>query len=210
MKYLKCFVNVILIVTLAAGLISCGGSKPDSGGPKVKAGALEKPAPVGNAKIDKFIGDVFSLLEEVQKMKESLAEINATLSDINNHPVGPLEWMKEDIMRSLAKAKDATKQLDPAALVEALKGKIYGMVDNAKKTKDGLDYIKTTAESLLQTLPEQPAEAKTLGMKAPKALKAIKATGAPLKAIPGEVKALATEAQNVLESCEKLLSSIGN
>jgi len=47
-------------------------------------------------------------------------------------------------------------------------------------------------------------------MKAPKALKAIKATGAPLKAIPGEVKALATEAQNVLESCEKLLSSIGN
>jgi hypothetical protein len=84
------------------------------------------------------------------------------------------------------------------------------MVDNAKKTKDGLDYIKTTAESLLQTLPELPAEAKTLGMKAPKALKAIKATGAPLKAIPGEVKALATEAQNVLESCEKLLSSIGN
>ena len=202
-------VFIIFSIILSSGLISCGGSKSGAG-PKVEAGALAKPAPTGNAKIDQFVDDAFGVLEEVEGMKKSLAEINATLKEINNHPVGPLEWMKEDIMRSLAKAKDATKQLDPAALVEALKGKIYGMVDNAKKTKDGLDYIKTTAESLLQTLPELPAEAKTLGMKAPKALKAIKATGAPLKAIPGEVKALATEAQNVLESCEKLLSSIGN
>jgi uncharacterized coiled-coil DUF342 family protein len=210
MKYLKCFVNVILIVTLAAGLISCSGSKPDDGGPNAKTGALVKPAKTGNAKIDGFVDETFSLLEEVQNMKEGLAEINATITEINNHPVGPFEWMKEDIMRSVAKAKDAAKQLDPDALVKALQGKIYGMVESAKKTKDGLENIQTTAKSLLKTLPELPAEAGSLGMKAPKALKAIKATGAPLKAIPEEVKALATEAQKVLENCDKLLKSIGN
>ena len=134
MKYLKCFMNVILTVTLAAGLISCGGSKP-GGGPQVEAGAPAKPAPTGNEKIDKFVDDVYSILDEVQEMKEGLEEINATLKGINNHPVGPLAWMKEDIMRSLAKAKDATKQLDPEALVEALKGKIYGMVESAKRQK---------------------------------------------------------------------------
>ena len=113
-------------------------------------------------------------------------------------------------MRSVAKAKDVAKQLDPDALVKALQGKIYGMVESAKKTKDGLENIQTTAKSLLKTLPELPAEAGSLGMKAPKALKAIKATGAPLKAIPEEVKALATEAQIVLDNCDKLLKSIGN
>jgi hypothetical protein len=51
------------------------------------------------------------------------------------------------------------------------------------------------SQVIVETLPELPAEAGSLGMKAPKALKAIKATGAPLKAIPEEVKALATEAQ---------------
>jgi uncharacterized coiled-coil DUF342 family protein len=210
MKYLKYSLNVILTIALAAGLISCSGSKPDDGGPNAKTGALVKPEKTGNAKIDGFVDETFSLLEEVQNMKEGLAEINATITEINNHPVGPFEWMKEDIMRSVAKAKDVAKQLDPDALVKALQGKIYGMVESAKKTKDGLENIQTTAKSLLKTLPELPAEAGSLGMKAPKALKAIKATGAPLKAIPEEVKALATEAQKVLENCDKLLKSIGN
>ena len=209
MKYLKYFMNVILTVALAAGLISCGGSKP-GGGPQVEAGALEKPAKTGNEKIDKFVEDSFSILDEVQEMKEGLAEINATLVEINKHPVGPLEWMKEDIMRSLAKAKDATKQLDPAAIVEALKGKIYGMVESAKKTKVGLDNVGKRVQSMLEILPELPSEAASMKFKAPKGLKAIKAAGGPLKAIPGEVKELATEAQKVLENCNKLLKSIGD
>jgi uncharacterized coiled-coil DUF342 family protein len=103
---------------------------------------LVKPAKTGNAKIDGFVDETFSLLEEVQNMKEGLAEINATITEINNHPVGPFEWMKEDIMRSVAKAKDAAKQLDPDALVKALQGKIYGMVESAKKTKDGLEIYR--------------------------------------------------------------------
>ena len=208
MKYLKHFVKVILTVTLAAGFISCGGSK-SGGGPQVEAGALVKPAKIGNEKIDKFVEDAFSILEEVQEMKEGLAEINATLKDINNHPVGPLEWMKEDIMRSLDKAKDATKQLDVDALIEALKGKIYGMVESAKNTKDGLDNVKIKVQSLLKVLPELPAEAASMKLKAPKGLKAIKSAGGPLKALPGEIKELAMEAKLVLENCNKLISSIG-
>ena len=208
MKYLKYFVNVILTVTLAAGLISCGGSKP-GGGPQVEAGALEKPAKTGNEKIDKFVEDSFSILDEVQEMKEGLSEINATLVEINKHPVGPLEWMKEDIMRSLAKAKDATKQLDVDALIEALKGKIYGMVESAKNTKVGLDNVGEKVQSLLKVLPELPAETASMKLKAPKGLKAIKSAGGPLKTLPGEIKTLATEAQLVLENCNKLISSIG-
>ena len=211
MKYLKYSLNVILTITLAAGLISCSGSKPDDGGPNAKTGALVKPATTGNAKIDGFVDETFSLLEEVQNMKEGLAEINATITEINNHPVGPFEWMKEDMARSLAKAKDGAKQLDPAAIIEALKGKIFGMVESAKKTKVGLDNILKRAQSMLEILPELPAEAKSMGFKgAPKALKAIKGTGGALKAIPGEAKELATEAQTVLENCNKLLKSIGN
>ena len=203
-------VLIIFSIILSSGLISCGGSKSGAG-PKVEAGALAKPAKTGNEKIDQFVDDAFGVLEEVEGMKKSLAEINATLKDINNHPVGPLEWMKEDIMRSLAKAKDATKQLDPAAIIEALKGKIFGMVESAKKTKVGLDNILKRAQSMLEILPELPAEAKSMGFKgAPKALKAIKGTGGALKAIPGEVKELAIEAQTVLENCNKLLKSIGN
>ena len=134
--YLKYLLNIILTVTLTAGLMSCGGSKPGgAGGPQGEVGAPVKPEPVGNEKIDKFVEDAFSILEELEEMKEGLAEINVTLVEINKHPVGPLEWMKEDIMRSLAKAKDATKQLDVDALIEALKGKIYGMVESAKNTK---------------------------------------------------------------------------
>jgi len=212
MMYLKYLLNIILTVTLTAGLMSCGGSKPGgAGGPQGEVGAPVKPEPVGNEKIDKFVEDAFSILEELEEMKEGLAEINVTLVEINKHPVGPLEWMKEDIMRSLAKAKDATKQLDPAAIIEALKGKIFGMVESAKKTKVGLDNILKRAQSMLEILPELPAEAKSMGFKgAPKALKAIKGTGGALKAIPGEVKELATEAQKVLENCNKLIKSIGN
>ena len=201
-------VFIIFSSILSSGLISCGGSKSGAG-PKVEAGALAKPASTGNAKIDQFVDDAFGVLEEVEGMKKSLAEINATLKEINNHPVGPLEWMKEDIMRSLAKAKDATKQLDVDALIEALKGKIYRMVESAKNTKVGLDNVGEKVQSLLKVLPELPAETASMKLKAPKGLKAIKSAGGPLKALPGEIKALATEAQLVLENCNKLISSIG-
>ena len=201
-------VFIIFSIILSSGLISCGGSKSGAG-PKVEAGALAKPASTGNAKIDQFVDDAFGVLEEVEGMKKSLAEINATLKEINNHPVGPLEWMKEDIMRSLAKAKDATKQLDVDALIEALKGKIYRMVESAKNTKVGLDNVGEKVQSLLKVLPELPAETASMKLKAPKGLKAIKSAGGPLKALPGEIKALATEAQLVLENCNKLISSIG-
>ena len=208
MKNLKYFLNIVLTVTLAAGIMSCGGSKP--AGPQAEAGAPVKPAPVGNEKIDKFVEDVFSILEELEEMKEGLEEINVTLVEINKHPVGPVEWMKEDLARSLAKAKDGAKQLDPDAIVEALKGKIFGMLESAKKTKVGLDNILKRAQSMLEILPELPSEAASMKLKAPKGLKAIKGTGGALKAIPGEAKALATEAQTVVENCNKLLKSIGN
>ena len=207
MKYL---LSTILTAVLAMGLISCSGSKPTgAGGPQAQAGAVAKPAKTGNEKIDKFVEDVFAILDQMQEMKEGLAEINVTLDEMNDHPVSPVEWMKEDMIKSLAKAKDGAKQLDPDAIVEALKGKIYGMVESAKQTKVGMDNVIKRAQSLMQILPQLPSETASLGFKAPKALKAIKATGAPLKAIPGEGKAIATEAQTVLDNCNKLLSSIG-
>ena len=62
MKYLKHFLNIILTVTLAAGLMSCGGSKPaGAGGPQAEAGVPGKPEPVDNEKIEKFVEDVFSI-----------------------------------------------------------------------------------------------------------------------------------------------------
>jgi hypothetical protein len=83
------------------------------------------------------------------------------------------------------------------------------MVESAKNTKVGLDNVGKKVQSLLKVLPELPAETASMKLKAPKGLKAIKSAGEPLKALPGEIKTLATEAQLVLENCNKLISSIG-
>ena len=58
------------------------------------------------------------------------------------------------------------------------------MIENVKATLKGVETIQANIKVLLKTLPELPAEAGSLGMKAPKALKSIKATGGMIKALP--------------------------
>ena len=197
--------NIITALLISTIFVGCGAK---TGGGGATPAIPEKPADTGNAKIDKFVSDAFAVLDEVQDMKKNLAELNTTLNDINNHPVGPIEWIKEDISKSLSKAKNA--QLDPQALMEALKGKIHGMIENVKATLKGVETIQANIKILLKTLPELPGEASSLGMKAPKALKSIKATGGMIKALPGELVSLAKEGQEVVKNCQTLISSIGN
>jgi len=194
--------NILTALLISTIFVGCAAKTAGGGG------APEKPKNTGNAKIDKFVSDAFAVYDEVQDMKKNLAELNTTLNDINNHPVGPIAWIKEDISKSVSKAKNS--QLNPQALKEALNGKITGMIGNVKATLKGVETIQANIKLLLKTLPELPAEASSLGFKAPKALNSIKATGGMIKALPGELVSLAKEAEAVVKNCQTLLSSIGN
>jgi len=204
MKYVT---SLVFAVTLVVGLMSCAGSKADKGA-KAEAGALVIPAKTGNEKIDGFVIDSFKMLEDVEKMKNNLAELNAALKKINSHPVGPLEWMKEELMKGVSQTKSSLKAgvlVDPTA---ALRKKLDGMLENVEETLNALEAMLNRTETLLTTFVELPAEAGKMGLKAPKALKAIKGAGGAIKAVPGELKEVGAEGKKVMDNIQKLLSSI--
>lgn len=75
---------------------------------------------------------------------------------------------------------------------------------------DDLKGIGSQAQALLSSATELPKTAKSLGLKAPKALKAIKATTDVLKNIPNEVKSIGDETKKVIEEVDQVLKNIQN
>ncbi|NQV16591.1 hypothetical protein HQ531_14105 [bacterium] len=216
MKNIISLARIAIVIALGIGLISCAGTKSDvetqseNGSPSPAEKTLDKPDATGNTKIDNFVEDGFKLLAEVQEMKKNFAEANETLNSINAHPIGPVDWMKDELASGVSNSKNSLSSgevVDPTA---AVKEKLSDLLNVSKETMSSLESLLSHTEALLKALPEMPAEAKTLGMKAPKALKAIKSTGNAIKAVPEELKAAGAEGELVIAGIEELLSSIGN
>ena len=76
----------------------------------------------------------------------------------------------------LLKGVSDAKNLDSFDVTNRLRKHLTGIVDNFKSLPDDVKAIGEKAVEVLKIAPGLPAEAKSLGMKAPKALKAIKKT----------------------------------
>jgi hypothetical protein len=105
-------------------------------------------------------------------------------------------------------------ELDPTKTLKNKLGKIndgiFGGKDKLVSIPNDLKDIGTQAQTLLSSAAELPAEAKSLGMKAPKALKAIKNTTGVLKNIPNEIISIGDEAKKVVDEIDQVLKNIQN
>jgi len=104
--------------------------------------------------------------------------------------------------------------LDPTKTLRTklgtIKDGVMGGKDKLASVPDDLKDIGSQAQALLSSATELPKAAKSLGMKAPKALKAIKATTGVLKNIPNEVKSIGDETKKVIEEVDQVLKTIQN
>ena len=104
--------------------------------------------------------------------------------------------------------------LDPTKTLRSklgtIKDGVMGGKDKLASVPDDLKDIGSQAQALLSSATELPKAAKSLGLKAPKALKAIKATTDVLKNIPNEVKSIGDETKKVIEEVDQVLKNIQN
>ena len=104
--------------------------------------------------------------------------------------------------------------LDPTKTLRSklgtIKDGVMGGKDKLASVPDDLKDIGSQAKTLLSSAAELPKAAKSLGLKAPKALKAIKATTDVLKNIPNEVKSIGDETKKVIEEVDQVLKNIQN
>jgi len=208
------------------------GSRSSSSGPSAtrngQGGKIERPADCGSAEIDNFKNAAFDLNDKIVELKEKLkgvsdglAESNEVLAAIGKHPDGALGWATAKVSKGTSKAVNSAQTINKETtgddlnpfqyLREELSTLKSGVVDGAAELKsvpDDLKAIGGQAKSLLASAGELPKAAKSLGMKAPKALKLIKATTGVLKNIPNEVAAIGDEAKKVLEEIDSLLKNI--
>ena len=102
--------------------------------------------------------------------------------------------------------------LDPTKTLRSklgtIKDGVMGGKDKLASVPDDLKDIGSQAKTLLSSAAELPKAAKSLGLKAPKALKAIKATTDVLKNIPNEVKSIGDETKKVIEEVDQVLKNI--
>ena len=103
-------------------------------------------------------------------------------------------------------------ELDPTKTLrtklDTINEGVLGGKDKLVSVPDDLKAIGGQAQSLMSSAAELPKAAKSLGMKAPKALKAIKATTDVLKNIPNEVKSIGDETKKVMEEIDQVLKNI--
>ncbi|MFL3006002.1 MAG: hypothetical protein ACJZ1R_07540 [Candidatus Neomarinimicrobiota bacterium] len=104
--------------------------------------------------------------------------------------------------------------LDPTKTLRTklgtIKDGVVGGKDKLTSVPDDLKDIGSQAQALLSSATELPKAAKSLGLKAPKALKAIKATTDVLKNVPNEVKSIGDETKKVIEEVDQVLKNIQN
>ena len=212
---------------LSIGIGTGKGKNKSNSGPSAKAskgGSILRPKSTGNSTIDAFVTDSYDLNDKIVDLKGTLKEVskglkesNAILSSINSHPDGPLGWASAELAkgtsRSVNNAKaDELGSVDPGQFLReelsTLKSGIVGGSTKLKSIPDDLKDIGNQAKSLLSSATALPNEAKSLGLKAPKALKAIKTTSGVLKNIPNQVTSIGSETKQVLSQIDAALTNI--
>ena len=208
--------------------LSIGPSAKTGGnGPSAKTGgsgaSSSKPGPTGSSEIDNFVTAAFDLNDKIVELKDKLqgisgdlAESNAVLEAIGNHPEGAIGWAKKELAKGVSSSSNALKGGDipdsPTKFIAnklgTLKSGVVSASTELQSIPEDLKSIGTQAQSLISSATQLPAAAKSLGMKAPKALKAIKKTTGVLKNIPTEVKSLGDESKKVMEEIDQVLKNI--
>ena len=189
-----------------------------------KGGSISRPKSTGNSTIDAFVTDSYDLNDKIVDLKGKLKEVskglkesNAILSSINSHPDGALGWASAELAKGTSRSVNNAKagklgSVDPGQFLrEELSTLKSGIVDGSTKLKsipDDLKDIGNQVKSLLSSASALPNEAKSLGLKAPKALKAIKTTSGVLKNIPNEVTSIGSETKQVLSQIDAALKNI--
>ena len=156
----------------------------------------------------------FGLIKESLTAPETLAELvkgtqpeQALVLTFNKKakekgvPTTSKEWIM-----SLNLELDPTKTL--RTKLDTINEGVLGGKDKLVSVPDDLKAIGGQAQSLMSSAAQLPKAAKSLGMKAPKALKAIKATTDVLKNIPNEVKSIGDETKKVMEEIDQVLKNI--
>lgn len=201
-------------------------AKPGSGG----KGGIKKPGPTGSSEIDDFVNSAFELNDNLLALKakldgvsNGLKESNEIISEIDNHPDGSLGWISNQLVKGTSKAVNNLKTLNISAgldglnpaqklrnVLQALKSGIVDGKDELKTIPNDLESLANDAKNLISSASSLPQAAKSLGMKAPKALVAIKDATNVLKNIPGEVSAVGNSAKEVAQEIEQFLQNIEN
>ena len=160
-------------------------SKKDSG-PK-------RPAPVGNSQIDNFINSAFDLNDKLLALKtkldgvsSGLKESNAIIVEISNYPDGPTAWASSQLAAGTSKAMNNLKSINVSAgmdglnpgqqlrnVLQTLKSGISDGKDELATVPNDLATLASEATNLISSAAALPGAAASLGLKAPKALKAI-------------------------------------
>ena len=188
---------------------------------------VKRPKKTGSSEIDNFVNAAFDLNDKIIDLKnkikdvsDGLAEANEVLKAIDIHPEGPTGWAKLHIAKGGSKSANAMKNpigsstddLNPLAYLRnelgTLKSGISGGAIELKSVPNDIKVIGDQGKSLLSSALELPKAAKSLGMKAPKALKAIKSASDVLKNIPNEAQLIGDEAKKVSEEIDNALKKI--
>ena len=214
--------NLVLILVLFC-IIGCASQGTDSiisSGKKSNKSnkEIKKPGSTGSAEIDNFVNASFDLNDKLVSVKKKLSDVsndlaksNKVLEEINNHPNGAKGWASDKLPDDVS--KDNLKKLQTSAkiLSSDLKDLKSGLVDSGKELKslpDDIKSIQEQAKSLLGTAGNLPNAAKSLGLKAPKALKAIKETTGLLNSIPNQISEISNENKLVMENISQNLEKI--
>ena len=171
-------------------------SKKDSG-PK-------RPAPVGNSQIDNFVNSAFDLNDKLLALKtkldgvsSGLKESNAIIVEISNYPDGPTAWASSQLAAGTSKAMNNLKSINVSVgmdglnpgqqlrnVLQTLKSGISDGKDELATVPNDLATLASEATNLISSAAALPGAAASLGLKAPKALKAIAKATEVIKFIP--------------------------
>ena len=203
-------------------------SKKGSSKKSKKSSAPKRPAPVGNSQIDNFINSAFDLNDKLLALKtkldgvsSGLKESNAIIAEISNYPDGPTAWASSQLAAGTSKAMNNLKSINVSAgmdglnpgqqlrsVLQTLKSGISDGKDELATVPNDLATLASEATNLISSAAALPGAAASLGLKAPKALKAIgKATGV-IKNVPKEVASITKSTKNVIDEIGTLLKNI--
>jgi len=165
--------------------------------------AFEKQVETGNEKIDDFSQKTYDLYYDIEGIETKLRNANVMMIWVLTEPEEfkiKLQGVGEDDIDNLINEKianlpnevsfssDDFKDLMNLAYYDILKTTINGVSEGIVNLPDELNSVKDQVNELITIAGSLPNEAKKLGFKAPKALKAIKANvqvlEASLKKIP--------------------------
>lgn len=184
---------------------------------------FEKQVETGNAKIDDFSQKVYDIYYDVERIETKLRNANVMMvwlltgpedfkmnlqgitldgKDIDTIIDKKIRELPKEISFSAAELSNLLNLTYYSILKETVNSVEEGIVG----LPDEMNSLKNQVQELITLAGSLPNEAKSLGFKAPKALKAIKANVEVLKATVEKIPDLIAEAKNTINIMVSFLS----